>query len=475
MLAAMRELAEAYEREGRIDSSLAAFRKAVDYAKALPVTALTANVMLGMGFEQLRANQYDSALTYFERGRDQRFSLGDSAGARRALNSIGSAHYQLGNYEPAVAAWTEALAEQRAKGDTVSITLILTNIGKTYHDWRQFERAERVLLEAVKVGQRSPSKASLGYALNSLAAVYLDLGAFDKAREAIAQSSGVYGLGQPSISALDSLSGWSLNAATRGTLLLRTGKAAEAIPLFDSVLTIGIARGSKRGQARALTSIGQSYIALGRPAAARAPLTRAVELSSGVSQRLLLLEALQALSVAEERAGNAAAALVHLRTANAMRDSVFDRFTVQRLASEESRAERERQEIENMRLRDAQARQQSVIKQQQQRAVFGLIVMLFAALLIYQLVRFNRLGKTREAALSRANHELREALAEVKRLSGLIPICASCKRVRDDKGYWQAVESYVSSHSDAKFSHAICQTCGPELYGELWTGAETGA
>lgn len=69
--------------------------------------------------------------------------------------------------------------------------------------------------------------------------------------------------------------------------------------------------------------------------------------------------------------------------------------------------------------------------------------------------------------LRRANAELERALAEVKRLSGLLPICASCKRVRDDSGYWHRLEEYVRLHSDADFTHGICPECMRRLYGEL--------
>jgi PAS domain S-box-containing protein len=64
-----------------------------------------------------------------------------------------------------------------------------------------------------------------------------------------------------------------------------------------------------------------------------------------------------------------------------------------------------------------------------------------------------------EAARERLVEELRRALAEVKRLSGLIPICSWCKKVRDDKGFWSSVEAYLSDRSDALFSHSICPTC----------------
>lgn len=56
--------------------------------------------------------------------------------------------------------------------------------------------------------------------------------------------------------------------------------------------------------------------------------------------------------------------------------------------------------------------------------------------------------------------------AEVKTLSGLLPICAACKKIRDDKGYWNQIESYIHKHSDAEFSHGICPECKEELYGE---------
>ena len=60
--------------------------------------------------------------------------------------------------------------------------------------------------------------------------------------------------------------------------------------------------------------------------------------------------------------------------------------------------------------------------------------------------------------------ELQHALKNIKTLSGLIPICASCKKIRDDQGYWNQVEKYITEHSDARFSHGICPACVKKLY-----------
>lgn len=63
--------------------------------------------------------------------------------------------------------------------------------------------------------------------------------------------------------------------------------------------------------------------------------------------------------------------------------------------------------------------------------------------------------------------ELEQALANVKTLSGLLPICASCKKIRDDQGYWHQVESYLLSHSQASFTHGLCPDCVTQLYPEF--------
>ncbi|WP_319409280.1 response regulator [uncultured Desulfosarcina sp.] len=75
--------------------------------------------------------------------------------------------------------------------------------------------------------------------------------------------------------------------------------------------------------------------------------------------------------------------------------------------------------------------------------------------------------KRAEAEQEKLLKELKKALADVKILSGLIPICASCKKIRDDKGYWNQIETYIRDHSDAQFTHGICPQCAQKLYGDF--------
>jgi hypothetical protein len=71
--------------------------------------------------------------------------------------------------------------------------------------------------------------------------------------------------------------------------------------------------------------------------------------------------------------------------------------------------------------------------------------------------------------------ELQTALEKIKVLSGLLPVCASCKRIRDDGGGWVSMEKYISSRSDAQFTHSICDICAERLYGLEGIDIKTGS
>lgn len=77
------------------------------------------------------------------------------------------------------------------------------------------------------------------------------------------------------------------------------------------------------------------------------------------------------------------------------------------------------------------------------------------------------------AEIEEKNDVLQRQLKEIKVLKGFLPICANCKKIRDDKGYWTQVEKYVADHSEAEFSHSICPDCAKKLYPEYYFSEES--
>jgi preprotein translocase subunit YajC len=95
--------------------------------------------------------------------------------------------------------------------------------------------------------------------------------------------------------------------------------------------------------------------------------------------------------------------------------------------------------------------------------IISLVICILLVLIIIFSLRMDKAAKERENMIE----ELQDALTEVVTLRGIIPICASCKKVRDDKGYWNQIESYIRNHSEADFSHGICPDCAKNLYPDL--------
>jgi len=94
--------------------------------------------------------------------------------------------------------------------------------------------------------------------------------------------------------------------------------------------------------------------------------------------------------------------------------------------------------------------------------------------LVQELSEMQIQDRKRQEEREQLIRELREALNEVRTLNGLIPICASCKKVRDDQGYWQQVERYIERHTPATFTHGLCPDCVQQFKAEVKAITEAG-
>jgi len=473
--AAYLQLGLVLENVDNLRPALGAYARGHDLADRARDTLGLANIEHRVGLLYWRSNQYDSALVHLEVAKRLRVAVNDLPGLSAEHNSIGASYYQLGVYEQALDAFLEALALRRAAGDSAGVARTLTNIGKTYHDWGQFGRAREMLQAAVTASRNSNSAAAAGYALNSLALLEVDQHNFDEARRLLRESEEAYARPGALPQRADTLDAFSLNAIARALLLVREGRPADALPVLDSVLRVGADRGSVRGQARTLAIQAEAHAAMGHRDVARGLYVESLRLSRSVVQRVMALDVLQQLAALEEEAGNSRQALRYLREYQALGDTIFDQSAAQRIASMEAREETQRAREANAALMATQAAQEAVIARQRLVVTLGSLILLLVVALLAVLVRYNRRDRARllvlsetNAELEKANGELAVALKEVRTLSGLIPICANCKNIRDDKGYWASVESYLAQHSGATFSHSICETCGPQLYGPMW-------
>ncbi len=94
-------------------------------------------------------------------------------------------------------------------------------------------------------------------------------------------------------------------------------------------------------------------------------------------------------------------------------------------------------------------------------------ILIIFTLLLFSFRQWHKVRIIKNELLEK-NKKLQKVLSEIKQLKGIIPICSSCKKIRDDKGFWQQVEVYFCDHTEAEFSHGICPHCMKMLYPELF-------
>jgi tetratricopeptide (TPR) repeat protein len=427
-----------------------------------------------LGLAYWTGSQFDSAIVHLDRARELFAANGDRAGVGRALNNIGVTYYQWGHFEPALEAFKRSLVIRRELDDLRGTSLVLTNKGRTYQELQLFDRAGPILQEALEVAYQADDGEAQGYAEHNIGLLAIATGDYVRARQMLTQSMATY-QAYDSINQRNATSGWSLNMVGLGLLDIREGDPDAAIARMHEVLASAREENHLRRQAHALLQLGRAWLAKGDADRAINLLQESLAISTDVAQRSIALEALHELAGAQEARGDTRAALASLRAHAALRDSVFNQAAVRRIALAELRAQADRQEADNLRLREEQQASEALIARQRIVVSLGGALLLMTALLAAVLVHFNRTGRHREellaatnTSLEASNTDLRAALSEVRTLKGLIPICAHCKKVRDDSGFWEAVETYITQRSDASFSHGICTECGPRLYGNDW-------
>ena len=102
--------------------------------------------------------------------------------------------------------------------------------------------------------------------------------------------------------------------------------------------------------------------------------------------------------------------------------------------------------------------------------VFIIALGLFLSIIVILFIENKTISKRKQAEKEREKliAELHDAVTKIKTLRGLLPICSNCKKIRDDKGYWKQIESYIRDHSEAEFTHSMCPICAKKLYPELF-------
>jgi tetratricopeptide (TPR) repeat protein len=379
---------------------------------------------------------------------------GDQWGEAQGYNSLGLVEADAARYPEALDYHLKALAIRERTGDKEGLAYSNNNLGNVHRNMREYEKALARHQQGLALKIELGLTASEAYSHQNIGLVHFEMKNYPAALEAYQRALAI----REKLGDRRAM-GVSLNAI--GQVEAQTQPAA-ALVTYQRALALRRENGDARGEMATEFNLGDVYRKIKNLTLATAAYKRAIEIGSRIEAPLLYSNVLKALSEAEAEAGNHQAAYHHQVEYQQAREKMFSienaaRFQRLQMAQEAERQQQQIKDLEQERaLSDAELSR--VRTARTALAVIAVLVIISLALLQ---ARF-RLKNESEARFRAQAATLTDALDRVKTLKGMLPICAWCKKIRDDQGYWTQVESYVSSHSAAEFTHSICPVCADD-------------
>ena len=416
-----------------------------------------ADALNSLGMIFWRTGKYDRSLVRFNEALTLRKSLGDTSLTAATYNNIGVVHYQRAHYELALNNYLASLRLREKIGDKKGVALVLANVGKTYKDLGKIDEAMNYFMQSLTASSKMNDNRLTGYALNNIGSVFEVKGDYDSSLVYYERSLERYrdykGLG-----------GMILNMNSIANNYNLLGEYEKALEYSKQAYEKALEVEYTESQATALRNMGISYLNLREPDSALEKFNQSLRLSLSIGQRELVKENYAHISGLYSDRGDDRNALVFFKRYGALKDSLIDEDVTINIDRLKIKYETERKEQENEMLRAETEGHLAIISRN--HTIIGLISILLVTILVFTIVFYGMYGHKKKAnvLLENKNKELENAMSRIKILSGLLPICASCKKIRDDHGYWNEVSSYITEHSEAIFSHGICPECIVKLY-----------
>jgi tetratricopeptide (TPR) repeat protein len=333
------------------------------------------------------------------------------------LNSKPPKATSTGNYEKALEYSDEAL-ELREAATADTLTALLINRSMVFSYLGRPEEQLQALMEARELAGDDPSAEST--ILSNLSDYYLQREDWEEARK------------------------YSL----------------EALAVANKVA-------NPYHRALALGNLGISDSKLGNHEQGLDSLHKSLRIFEELQHKTLIIELHRVIAEAHADAGDYRQSLALYQEYKKLSDAHFHGQNQLLVTELEERFEsaRKQRDIELLSAENELAR--ATIYRQRLLVIVSVIIIALTALIGVLIYNGRRVIKRANLKLIETNTNLEQALAEVRTLQGMLPICASCKKVRDDEGYWNQIEQYISTYSDATFTHTYCPECVRELFPDV--------
>lgn len=355
-----------------------------------------------------------------------REELGNRLALVRSLNNIGVLYHNIGQYENAISYYNKLLELIKDDPDDPIRILIKLNVGFSEMKLGRLRDALRKQEEALELMSKKKQFALLAYAYLNLGLTHTELEDHPKALEYLKKSLAEYGKQDQKHARVQ-----VLNALARLHLLAEDATAAVPFAL------------------------------------------EAAALAKRISARTELMKSYDLLTKIYEKQNNMGKSHSYLKLYSEIKDQIYTIQETNKITDISTRFATLKKDNEIKILQQEKLISSLKIERSKYYSFLLFVGIVFLVAIILLLIKYNKKIKSSKLEVERANaglealnQELHEKIQQIRTLSGLLPICAQCKKIRNDEGYWEQLEGFISQHSAATFTHGICPTCAEDLYPE---------
>lgn len=439
----MSELSKTSTGIAQLEEALQAFDAAphVDQRRQLDI--------LNTLIREIRHNDPQRAFALTERAYTLAERLDYPEGRLACLMNLAVQHTHISpNFEVALTWINQALALLESYPNPAHQAYLLQCLATIYRHLGDHPTAQAHLLQALTLCHQVGDQTLTGLMYNDLGVVYRYTDEYELSLHSYQQALAI-------AQATDNQQRIALALNNIGDLLNHWGRAAQAEPYLQQALTLTRQLDLKILEPSLLDSLSETYLEQGKYTEALACLQQAQLIATAFDNQFELSLLLRNVARVYHHKQEWTPALTYLQQALAIAEAIKFKegiYSCHHLLADIYEAQGEPAKA-LLHYKQFHTIKEELYNEETAQKLKTLQV-------IYETE-----SAKREAVVYRLKHdELQAALAHVKQLSGLLPICSNCKKIRDDSGYWQDVAVYIRDHSEAEFSHGICPECREHLY-----------
>ncbi|MEN8222754.1 MAG: hypothetical protein ABFR36_05800 [Acidobacteriota bacterium] len=410
-------LGEVYLKLSRYKKSLKSYLTAIEYCNPEKHSVLRSKIYIAISRAHLLLSEFENTIAYAIKGGKSARESGDIESLFFSSYLHGYVHRELMEYEQGLEEFKKSLKLSEANKMVHLKIMALNEISNIYFLQKKNDRALNLKKEALKLATQTENSTALSYCLHDIAFIFMEKKEFKKALP--------YFIRSRDLAKKDSnIRGEVITNISIAVLYSKTGNISKSRKIAIQTLAIAETHGLK-------------------------------------SEIMDLTKFLSELAV---KGNNFRKAYKYLDRSFKLNQEIFSTEKSKKIAELEAEIDMEKSENRILLLEKINEIKQLELDEKNEFITLQKVVTFFLIIIVVLIFLAYRWKMKANIQLRKKGEELEKTLAEIHKLSGLLPICSSCKKIRDDGGYWHQVEEYIKSHSEASFSHSMCPACIDKTY-----------